>query len=82
MKPGIFRAKEVDPPIPEKNQRHIYAVNNGSGNHFDLRGVVIETPVSLQSKLTNKAHVADSWHINGKNNTVTRLDADAPACRR
>lgn len=31
--------------------------------------MVIETPVSVQSKLTNKAHVADSWHINGNANT-------------
>jgi len=68
MKPGVYRAEKVDPPMPEKNQQHIFAVN-GSGNHFDLRGVVIETPVSVQSQLTNKAHVADSWHINGHDNT-------------
>ena len=68
MKPGIYRAEKVDPPIPEKNQEHVFAVN-GSHNHFDLRGVVIETPVSVQSRLTTKAHVADSWHINGRGNT-------------
>lgn len=68
MRPGIYRAEKVDAPIPEKNQQHIFAVD-GSNNHFDLRGVVIETPVSVQSKLTNKAHVADSWHINGDRNT-------------
>lgn len=68
MKPGIYRAEKVDPPIPERNQQHIFAVN-GSGNHFDLRGVVIETPVSVQSRLSRKAHVSDSWHINGNDNT-------------
>jgi hypothetical protein len=31
--------------------------------------VVFETPVSVQSKLTGRAHVADTWHINGANNT-------------
>ena len=68
MKPGVYRAEQVDPPIPEKDQQHLFAVT-GSNNYFDLRGVVIETPVSVQSKLTNKAHVADTWHINGQNNT-------------
>ena len=67
MRPGVYRAKKTDPPLKQRNQQHIFAVN-GSNNHFDLRGVVIETPVSTQSKLTNKAHVADSWHINGANN--------------
>ena len=66
LRPGIYRAKETDPPM--EGQEHIFAVN-GSDNYFDLRGAVIETPVSTQSKLTNKAHVADSWHINGNNNT-------------
>lgn len=65
---GVYRVKKVDAPIPEKDQQHLFAVT-GSNNHFDLRGVVIETPVSVQSKLTNKAHVADTWHINGDNNT-------------
>jgi hypothetical protein len=83
MKPGIYRAETVDPPmtipvrgakpredgtLPKKRQEHIFAVN-GSDNHFDLRGVVIDTPVSVQSTLSGKAHVADTWHINGANNT-------------
>lgn len=68
MKPGIYRADTVDPPIPEKNQEHIFAVN-GSNNYFDLRGVVFETPVSVQSRLSGRSHVADTWHINGANNT-------------
>lgn len=83
MKPGVYRADSVDPPMtisvkhaqpdekgqkPTRRQQHIFAVN-GSGNHFDLRGVVIETPVSIQSKLGGGAHVADSWHINGADNT-------------
>jgi len=83
MKPGIYRAEKVDPPmmasipraepdkngnLPKNNQQHIFAVN-GSNNYFDLRGVVIETPVSVQSKLSGRAHVADTWHINGAGNT-------------
>lgn len=76
LKPGIYRAAETDPPMvvpvlrseARNEQEHIFAVT-GSGNHFDLRGTVIETPVSLQSRLSRKAHVADSWHINGANNT-------------
>ncbi|MHC4284414.1 MAG: hypothetical protein ACYSWZ_15790 [Planctomycetota bacterium] len=83
MKPGIYRAEKVDPPmmapiprtkpdkdgkLPKNRQEHIFAVN-GSNNYFDLRGVVFETPVSLQSKLSGRAHVADTWHINGANNT-------------
>ncbi|MEN8695486.1 MAG: hypothetical protein ACN4GG_11750 [Akkermansiaceae bacterium] len=81
FKPGIYRATKADPPIdfPEKNsssdrekktsrQEHIFAVT-GSNNLFDLRGVVIETPVSVQSKLSGRTHVSDSWHINGENNT-------------
>lgn len=80
MKPGIYRATKADPPgtFPLKQsgvgresktdyQEHIFAVN-GSDNSFDLRGVVFETPVSVQSKLTGKAHVADTWHINGSKN--------------
>lgn len=66
MKPGVYRATSTDPPIDD--HQHIFSVS-GSGNHFDLRGVVIETPVSLQSKLTRKAHISDSWHIFGNNNT-------------
>ncbi len=84
MKPGVYRATKLDPPqkillrhaAPDADgnpryaeQQHIFAVN-GSDNHFDLRGVVIETPVSLQSQLTGKAHVADCWHINGSGNTL------------
>jgi hypothetical protein len=83
MKPGVYRAEKVDPPmdfpiphakpgpdgrVPHNQQQHLFAVN-GSNNHFDLRGVVIETPVSVQSRLSGKAHVADCWHINGTNNT-------------
>ncbi|MGJ8723171.1 MAG: hypothetical protein ACSHYB_01330 [Roseibacillus sp.] len=81
MKPGIYRAKKTDPAIElplrkgigmglnrEKGrQEHIFAVN-GSNNFFDLRDVVIETPVSVQSTLSRRAHVSDSWHINGANN--------------
>mgnify|MGYP006272788675 CR=1 FL=1 len=76
MKPGVYRAESVDPPMnfhlkrtsQINEQEHIFAVN-GSNNYFDLRGVVIETPVSVQSQLTRKVHVADSWHINGAGNT-------------
>lgn len=82
MKPGVYRAKTVDPPVklPLQNpipgtgrnrnkgeQQHIFAVN-GSHNFFDLRGVVFETPVSLQGKLSRRPHVSDSWRINGTNN--------------
>lgn len=79
LKPGIYRPIKADPPLTfplrksRKNltptdQEHIFAVN-GSHNIFDLRGVVIETPVSVQSKLSRKVHVADNWHINGDGNT-------------
>ena len=83
MKPSIYRAEKVDPPMmapiprtkPDKDgklaknrQEHIFAVD-GSNNYFDLRGVVFETPVSVQGKLTGRAHVSDTWHINGANNT-------------
>lgn len=81
MKPGVYRADKSDPPLEFKakhkaestgkrdvnEQDHIFAVT-GSDNIFDLRGVVIETPVSLQGTLSKKVHVADSWHINGDNN--------------
>jgi len=82
MKPGIYRAKKADEPteFPLKGadrkrygkmevvkQEHIFAVN-GSNNSFDLRGVVIETPVSVQSKLTGRTHVSDCWHVNGNEN--------------
>jgi len=53
--------------MPLNKQSHIFAVN-GSNNHFDLRGVVFETTVSLQSKLAGGRHVADCWHINGAGN--------------
>jgi hypothetical protein len=66
LKPGVYRADKTDPPF--NGQQHIFAVN-GAGNHFDLRGAVIETPVSLQSTLSGRAHVSDSWHINGPSNT-------------
>lgn len=80
MKPGIYRAEKTDPPTmhtpryqnPGENrtseQDHIFNVS-GSNNYFDLRGVVFETPVSVQSTLKRGGHVADSWHINGANNT-------------
>ena len=81
MKPGIYRATSVDPPIDlplkqssgvRRNQKkgrqeHIFAVN-GSNNTFDLRDVVFETPVSVQSKLSHAPHVSDSWHVNGAKN--------------
>lgn len=66
MRPGIYRATTCDPPIGE--DQHIFAVT-GSGNHFDLRGVVFETPVSVQSTLSMKAHVADVWRVYGNGNT-------------
>jgi hypothetical protein len=83
MKPGVYRAEKTDPPmsiplrhakpgpdgkVPENRQEHVFAVT-GSHNHFDLRGVVIETPVSVQSRLSGRAHVADTWHVNGTGNT-------------
>ena len=79
LKPGIYRATKADPPFKfplkssakrhtkEYAQEHIFAVN-GSDNFFDLRGVVFETPVSVQSKLTGQTHVSDNWHINGDDN--------------
>lgn len=66
MKPDIYRAETCDPP--SDGQAHIFAVT-GSDNHFDLRGVVFETPVSVQSTLPRKGHMSDTWHINGANNT-------------
>ena len=79
LAPGVYRADRCDPPqvfkrtesdrkIPPNRQEHIFAVN-GSNNHFDLRGVVIETPLSLQNSLSKATHVCDSWHINGSHNT-------------
>jgi hypothetical protein len=83
MKPGVYRATSIDPPtksplvhekpgkdglITPRDQEHIFCVT-GSNNYFDLRGVVFETPVSVQSKLSARAHVASSWDINGANNT-------------
>ena len=66
MKPGIYRAETCDPP--SDGQAHIFDVT-GSNNHFDLRGAVFETPVSVQSTLPRKAHMSDTWHINGSHNT-------------
>jgi len=96
MKPGVYRAEKIDPPMmvpvrraepladgkpPRNSQEHIFAVN-GSNNHFDLRGVVFETPVSVQSRLSGRTHVADTWHINGSGNTFEggyfRNIVDAP----
>ena len=83
MRPGVYRADSVDPPslspevhtvpgpdgkILHGEQQHIFLVS-GSNNYFDLRGVVIETPVSVESKLSKKAHVSNSWVIAGANNT-------------
>ncbi len=83
MKPGIYRAEKISPPLsvplrhsapdangvlPVNRQEHLFAVN-GSHNHFDLRGAVFETPVSLQSRLSGQAHISDCWHINGSDNT-------------
>ncbi|MFH5805845.1 hypothetical protein [Alienimonas sp. DA493] len=66
MKPGVYRAEGVDPPIDR--HQHVFAVT-GSNNHFDLRGVVIETPVSVQSPLSKRPHVSDTWHLFGDGNT-------------
>ncbi len=79
MKPGVYRAMGVDPPVTFRalraeegkeatTQEQIFAVT-GSGNHFDLRGVVFETPVSVQNTLTRKTHMADTWRIAGSSNT-------------
>ncbi|MDP4624051.1 MAG: hypothetical protein NWT08_02820 [Akkermansiaceae bacterium] len=82
MKPGIYRADSFDPQIElpikeapgigrnrkEGIQQQIFAVT-GSHNIFDLRGVVIETPVSVQNKLTRRPHVSDCWSILGTKNT-------------
>ena len=82
MKPGIYRADSFDPPIKrplkqspgigrnrkEGRQEQIFAVT-GSHNIFDLRGVVIETPVSVQNKLSRRPHVADCWNVSGTKNT-------------
>ncbi len=82
MKPGIYRATSVDPPVTlplrqsvsgvgrdrkKGRQEHVFAVN-GSNNTFDLRDVVFETPVSVQAKLSRAAHVSDTWHVNGAKN--------------
>ncbi len=83
MKPGVYRAASADPPrsvpllrekpgpdgsVPVSEQEHLFDVS-GSNNHFDLRGAVFETPVSVQGRLSGKAHVADTWHVNGAGNT-------------
>ena len=83
MKPGVYRAASADPPrsvpllhekpgpdgaVPVNEQEHLFDVS-GSNNHFDLRGAVFETPVSVQGRLSGKAHVADTWHVNGAGNT-------------
>ena len=83
MRPGVYRATSVDPPtlsplvheqpgkdgkITPRAQEHIFAVT-GSNNYFDLRGVVFETPVSVQSELSAKPHVSSCWDVNGANNT-------------
>lgn len=85
MKPGIYRVTDADIPtsypaghevydLTKKGQKvsrqlqHLFAVT-GSNNYFDLRGVVFETPVSVQSKLSMAAHVASSWDVTGANNT-------------
>ena len=83
VRPGVYRAADIDEPmvvpmlhstpdkngkLPIKQQQHIFAVT-GSNNHFDMRGVVIETPTSLQGRLSMTPHLSDSWHINGSGNT-------------
>jgi len=66
MKPGVYRVQSTDPPV--EGHQHVFAVT-GSDNHFDLRGVVFEIPVSVTSTLSRKPHVSDTWHIFGDNNT-------------
>ena len=66
LKPGIYRVK--DPDETHEGKQHLFAVH-GSNNHFDLRGTVIETPVSAQSRLTSKAHISSCWRVYGSKNT-------------
>ncbi len=85
QKPGIYRVTDADIPTgypvghevydirkdgskAPRQQQHLFVVT-GSNNSFDLRGVVFETPVSAQSKLSMAPHVASSWDIDGANNT-------------
>ncbi|MDG2223207.1 MAG: DUF1080 domain-containing protein [Rubripirellula sp.] len=80
MKPGVYRAKQAQPKttiqitradgsVHTKIQQHIFSVG-GSHNHLDLRGVVIETPVSVQGQMVGGGHISDCWHINGCNNLI------------
>ncbi len=66
LKPGIYRVKTPDEQ--HEGKQHLFAVH-GSNNRFDLRGTVIETPVSAQSLLTTKAHVSSCWRVYGSENT-------------
>ena len=66
LKPGVYRVKTPDKE--HEGKQHLFAVH-GSNNRFDLRGTVIETPVSTQSLLTAKAHVSSCWRVYGSDNT-------------
>ncbi len=66
LKPGVYRVDTVDPT--ENGYVQLFAVT-GSGNHFDLRGVVIETPSSTQDRLPMKSHFTHTWTIFGEDNT-------------
>ncbi len=67
LKPGVYRAEQVHPGRVQ-GKKPIIAVT-GTGNHFDLRGAVIEIPASVMKKLPGKAHVPQSWVIAGEGNT-------------
>ena len=66
LKPGIYRVETPDEP--HEGKQHLLAVH-GSNNHFDLRGTVIETPVSAQGRLASKAHTSSCWRVYGSKNT-------------
>lgn len=66
LRPGIYRI--TTPDKNEKGQFQLMAVE-GSNNVLDLRGVVLETPLSAQNKLPSKAHTSVSWRVNGSRNT-------------
>ncbi len=84
LKPGVYRVKGPDESYEGK--QHLLAVH-GSNNHFDLRGTVIETPTSAQSRLPSKAHVSSCWRVYGSKNTFIGgyfrnvLDMDYPDYR-
>ena len=66
LKPGIYTVESPDEP--HEGKQHLFAVH-GSNNHFDLRGTVIETPVSAQGRLASKAHTSSCWRVYGSKNT-------------